>query len=37
MNIVEFNSNEELWKLVIENEACGENYQRHFRLNKILK
>jgi hypothetical protein len=23
--------------LVIENEACIEVYQRHFRLNKILK
>jgi hypothetical protein len=37
MNIVEFNSNDELWKLIIENEAYGENYKRHFRLNKILK
>jgi hypothetical protein len=36
-NIEEFNSNEELFKLIIENEACEENYQRHFRLNKILK
>lgn len=35
--IEEFNSNEELFKLIIENEACVENYQRHFRLNKILK
>jgi hypothetical protein len=26
-----------LFKLIIENEACVENYQRHFRLNKILK
>lgn len=32
-----FTSNEDLWKLVIENEACDGNYQRHFRLNKILK
>jgi hypothetical protein len=37
MNIDNFNSNTQLWKLVIENEACDENYQRHFRLNKILK
>ena len=33
----EFNSNEELFKLVIENEACNSDYERHFRLNKILK
>jgi|LauGreDrversion4_2_1035121.scaffolds.fasta_scaffold525814_2 hypothetical protein len=31
-----FNSNESLIKLVIENEACNEDYQRHFKLNKIL-
>lgn len=37
MNVENFNSNADLWKLVIENEACDENYQRHFRLNKILK
>lgn len=33
----EFNSNEELFKLIIENEACNSDYERHFRLNKILK
>lgn len=31
-----FDSNESLMKLVIENEACNEDYQRHFKLNKIL-
>lgn len=35
--IEEFNSNEELFKLIIDNEACNDDYQRHFRLNKILK
>ena len=35
--IKEFNSNEELFKLVIDNEACNSDYERHFRLNKILK
>jgi hypothetical protein len=33
----EFNSNVELFNLIIENEACDSNYERHFRLNKILK
>lgn len=37
MNVVEFTSNGELWKIIIENEACSEDYQRQFRLNKILK
>jgi len=36
-NIKEFNSNEELFRLIIENEACNSEYERHFRLNKILK
>lgn len=31
-----FNSNESLIKLIVENEACNEDYQRHFKLNKIL-
>jgi ABC-type tungstate transport system permease subunit len=35
--IKEFNSNEELFKLIIESEACNSDYERHFRLNKILK
>jgi hypothetical protein len=32
-----FSTNQELIKLVIEHEACNEQYQRHFRINKILK
>ena len=36
-DINEFNSNEELFKLIIDNEACNSDYERHFRLNKILK
>lgn len=35
--IKEFNSNEELFKLIIENEACNSSYERHFRINKLLK
>jgi hypothetical protein len=35
--VKEFNSNKELFKLIIENEACNGNYERQFRLNKILK
>jgi hypothetical protein len=34
---VEFNSNIELMKLVIDFEAANDTYQRHFKLNKILK
>ncbi len=36
-NSIEFNSNIELLKLIIEHEACNEEYQRHFKINKILK
>jgi hypothetical protein len=32
-----FNSNIELIKLIIEHEACNEEYQRHFKINKLLK
>ncbi len=35
--ITEFNSNTHLMKLVIKYEAANETYQRHFKLNKILK
>jgi hypothetical protein len=35
--VEEFNSNEELFKLIIDNEACNSDYERQFRLNKILK
>ena len=34
---IEFNSNMELLRLIIENEACNEEYKRHFKLNKLLK
>lgn len=37
MKIDNFSTNEELWRLVIDNEACDPKYRRHFRLNKILK
>jgi hypothetical protein len=37
IQVDEISSNEDLFKLVIKNEACIEVYQRHFRLNKILK
>jgi len=36
-NSIEFNSNVELIKLIIEHEACKEEYQRHFKINKLLK
>ena len=36
-NSIEFNSNVELIKLIIEHEACNEEYQRHFKINKLLK
>jgi hypothetical protein len=32
-----FKTNLELFKLIIKYEAFSENYQRHFRINKILK
>lgn len=35
--IIEFNSNLELYDLIIKNEACSTVYQRHFRINKLLK
>lgn len=35
--VYEFDSNSELYKLVIENEACNGEYQRHFRISKLLK
>lgn len=34
---IEFKSNMELLRLIIENEACNEEYKRHFKLNKLLK
>jgi hypothetical protein len=35
--IVEFSNNQELMKLIMKYDACNEEYQRHFKLNKILK
>lgn len=37
LQVKNFNSNEELLKLVIEDEACNETYQRHFKINKLFK
>lgn len=36
MKTFEFSSNEELFKLIIKYEACNEDYQRHFKINKLL-
>ena len=36
MKVEEFNSNEKLFSFVIEHEACNEEYQRHFKINKLL-
>lgn len=33
----QFSSNYEMFLLVIEYEACNEIYQRHFKINKVLK
>lgn len=35
--ITEFNSNLDLFTLIIKSNACNENYKRHFKINKILK
>ncbi len=32
-----FDSNEELFKLIIQNESCNDEYKRNFRINKIFK
>ncbi len=37
LNIKNFNSNEELLKMIIKDEACNETYQRHFKINKLFK
>ena len=34
---IQFNSNIEMLRLIIENEACNEDYKRHFKLNKLLR
>lgn len=36
MTIEELNSNEELFLMIIKYEACNEEYQRHFKINKLL-
>ena len=34
---IEIKSNLELFKKIIETEACVESYARHFKINKLLK
>ena len=34
---IEIKSNVELFKKIIETEACQESYARHFKINKLLK
>lgn len=34
---IEIKSNAELFKKIIETEACQESYARHFKINKLLK
>ena len=34
--VEEFSSNHELFKLIIKNEACNSEYQRYFRINKLI-
>lgn len=34
---IEIKSNAELFKKIIETEACKESYARHFKINKLLK
>jgi hypothetical protein len=36
-NVIEFNSNMSLFKMIIENGACNNEYRRGFKINKILK
>lgn len=36
-HITEFDSNHQLFSLVIENESCSPFYQRNIKLSKILK
>ena len=35
--IEEFSNNQELMKLIMKYDACNDEYQRHFKINKILK
>lgn len=34
---IKIKSNTDLMKLIIDFEACNDQYKRHFKLNKILK
>jgi hypothetical protein len=34
---IEIKSNAELFKKIIETEACQESYARHFKINKLFK
>ena len=34
---IEIKSNVDLFKKIIETEACVESYARHFKINKLLK
>jgi hypothetical protein len=34
---IEIKSNVELFKKIIETEACVESYARHFKINKLFK
>lgn len=36
ISFVEFNSNDSLFLLIIENGACNGEYERHFKINKLL-
>lgn len=36
ISFVEFNSNDKLFKMIIKNEACSSEYERHFKINKLL-
>jgi hypothetical protein len=36
-DIVDFSTNQELFKLVIDNGAMSPDYKRNFAINKILK
>jgi len=34
---IEFNTNTKIMELIVKYEACNEEYQRHFKINKLLK
>lgn len=37
LKVIKFSSNLELLNIIKEYEACNEDYQRHFKINKLLK